>query len=53
MSDKKLIEKARSMYAHDDLEVDDDAKTIRTGDQTGYWVQAWVFVPAEETVEEL
>jgi hypothetical protein len=38
---------ARDRYCtSDDIEIDDDA-LISVGD-TGFWVQAWVYVPTEE-----
>jgi hypothetical protein len=51
MEEKAVVEEARKVWGSDDLEIDDDAKVSRTGDQQGYWVQAWVYVPAD-TLDE-
>lgn len=48
MTREELIEQARAQYASDDLEIDDDAKVSPTGDGTGHWVQAWVYINVEE-----
>ena len=40
-----IIAQARAQWAGDDLEIDDRAPVSETGDKTGHWVQAWVFVP--------
>lgn len=45
MNDEKLIDRARELYANDDLEIDDDAVISASDD--GCWVQAWVWVPTE------
>jgi hypothetical protein len=45
----KEIHAARSLYGSDDIEVDGDAKVSRAND--GVWVQAWVWVPKENTTE--
>jgi hypothetical protein len=42
---KRLIIRAREIYADDDLEIEDSAATSETDAATGAWVQAWVFVP--------
>ncbi len=42
----KAIEAARQRYASDDINIDDDAN-LSLGDD-GVWVQAWVFVPAQD-----
>lgn len=41
-----LVNKARSLYGTDDLEIDGDAK-VSLG-ENGAWIAAWVFVPKEE-----
>lgn len=51
--DEWAREKARVMWASDDLEVDRDARVNHldepgTGVEGAAWVQAWVFVPADE-----
>jgi hypothetical protein len=43
----ELIEKARSQYGSDDVEVDDDANMCR-GDDPGTWVAAWVWIRDSE-----
>ena len=47
----KLLEVARDHYEDNDcdVEIDDNAKMHHNGD-TGYWVQAWVYV-AEEYID--
>ena len=42
----KAIERARGDYCNDDIEID-DVPMVSIGDE-GTWVQAWVFVRAEE-----
>ena len=46
----KQIKRARDLYVDNDrdIEVDDDAVTSVAEDGTGVWVQAWVWLPAEE-----
>lgn len=44
----KLIEQARKIYASDEIEIDDNAKAHQTGDETGHWVAAWVYVRTPE-----
>lgn len=53
MTDERAREKARVMWASDDLEIDKDAQVSHldepdTGVEGAAWVQAWVFVPADE-----
>lgn len=38
------IEAARDIYASDDIEIDDDALLSNGPEDSGYWVQAWVWV---------
>jgi hypothetical protein len=45
---------ARDTYANGNIEVDDDAKlapVINEGKLKGVWVEAWVWVPAEDIPE--
>jgi hypothetical protein len=51
MEEKAVVEKAQSIWASDDLEIDDNAQVSQTGDKQGYWVQAWVFVDAKTDTE--
>ena len=47
---ERLLTLAREMYAdpsNDDVEIDDDAQFSRAGSR-GVWVQAWVYVSAQE-----
>lgn len=51
----KAIKAARRLYENDDIEIDDDAKLSPGGDEnsaeiSGTWVQAWVWVNAEELI---
>lgn len=46
-TNEQLIAEAKRLYAYDELEVDDNAQVTPTGDGTGHWVQAWVYVPTE------
>jgi len=48
MTNEQLIEAARSTYASDDIEIDENAQVNQTGDGTGHWVQAWVYVRTGE-----
>lgn len=41
------IEAARDEYGSDDIEIDDDAGTSSADD--GTWVQAWVWLPKEDS----
>lgn len=44
------IQAARDLYASDEIQIDDDA-TVSPAPHNpsfGYWVQAWVWVPADE-----
>lgn len=43
---EEMIKEARERYADDNLEIDDKAQMIITPD--GTWVEAWVWIPAEE-----
>jgi hypothetical protein len=45
----ELVNRAREMYANDSLEVDQDAQVSVSSE--GSWVQAWVWVPAEDGQE--
>jgi len=42
-----LINQARATFANDELEIDDNAQVTDTGDGTGHWVAAWVYVRKE------
>lgn len=51
---EKLIQRARERYADhsdDDIEVDDNVHMHHNGD-SGYWVQAWCYVPQDEVIDE-
>jgi hypothetical protein len=50
---EKLIERARSIWAGDELEIDDGATVSKTGDETGHWVQAWVYVRDQADPDEV
>jgi len=46
----RIVTEAKALaraFDANDLEVDDDANVIDSGDE-GYWVGAWIFVRAEE-----
>ena len=45
---QEQIDKARLFHGNSECEIDDDATTSDPGDGTGYWVQAWVWVPTEK-----
>lgn len=47
---RALIDRARVLYQNDDCEIDDNAAIAESAfeDGRGAWVQAWVWVPAEE-----
>ena len=45
---EQLIDEARDIYACDDIEIDDNAQVNPTGDGTGHWVQAWVYVQNDD-----
>lgn len=45
----ELVNRAREMYANGNLEVDQDAQVSVSSE--GSWVQAWVWVPAEDGQE--
>jgi hypothetical protein len=47
---KQLREKARERYGSDSVQVDEDADFSESDE--GTWVQAWVWVPAEDTEED-
>jgi hypothetical protein len=42
---------ARAIHESDDVEIDNDAETSEAEDGTGSWVQAWVWVSAEEAAK--
>lgn len=42
----ELVDRARTLHADDDLEIDDNAATSEAEDGSGTWVAAWVWVPA-------
>lgn len=42
------IAAARKLHCDDECEVDDNALVSDPEDGTGYWVQAWVWVPAKD-----
>lgn len=48
MTREELIEKAREQWATDDIEIDDNAQTVPSGNRSGHWVQAWVYVEIDE-----
>lgn len=53
MTDERAREKAREMFGSDEVEIDVDARVTHldepdTGVEGAAWVQAWVFVPADE-----
>jgi hypothetical protein len=41
----KDVERARELYANDELEIDDNAIISQADD--GCWVAAWVWVPVD------
>jgi hypothetical protein len=43
--EQRIVERARELFAADDIEIDADAATSWGDD--GVWVQAWVLVPHE------
>ena len=43
------LDRARNMYANDDIGIDDGAKASRADE--GVWVAAWVRLPNETTDE--
>ena len=45
---EQLIDEARNIYACDDIEIDDNAQVNPTGDGTGHWVQARVYVQNDD-----
>ena len=51
-NNEQLIDKARDIFACDDIEIDDNAQVNPTGDGTGHWVQAWVYVRTDEETDE-
>jgi hypothetical protein len=57
MTDAEARDKARAIWATDELEIDDDAQVTHldepdTGVEGYAWVQAWVLVPADEEGEQ-
>lgn len=50
LAHEMTIEAARSNYATDDIEIDDDP-LLSIADE-GVWVSAWVWVPTESEPEE-
>lgn len=49
VAEEPLLERARSKYATDELEIDDQAVGVSEGDD-GTWVNAWVWVPHDGDV---
>lgn len=45
--DEETRNRAREIWASDDLEIDEDAEVHEAGD-SGRWVAAWVYVPNED-----
>ncbi len=46
-----LRAQARNEYGSDEIEIDDEAEVSETGDGTGVWVAAWVYVRTENDDE--
>lgn len=44
---KRFVAEACTMYATDDINIDDDAK-VSYADDGACWVQAWVYVPGSD-----
>jgi len=40
-----LVETARVLYQNDECQIDDNARSSEADDDSGIWVQAWVWVP--------
>lgn len=45
------IERAREEHGSDEINIDSDAEVSDAGEE-GYWVQAWVWLPADEDDED-
>lgn len=54
LTDTEYREDARTIYASDDIDIDDTATVSRSGedDQDGAYVQAWVWVSHDRNQEE-
>lgn len=52
LAEVAAVQRARNLYADDDLEIDDNPEVSRVSPlyqaDPGYWVAAWVWVPDNE-----
>lgn len=50
-SNASYIYEARAKYDTDDVEIDDNPKVSRSSDLSGAFVQAWLWIPADDARE--